>query len=137
MHLVLLIIEDEEAVAEMYATYFKENGFDVEVSNNGSEGFEKMVAKRPALVLMDIVMQGISGDEVVEKAMQDPATKDIPIIMLTNFTDSIQLKNAMRMGAKDFIVKTELTPKQVVERVQKYIKPPNADSANKHKYLGS
>jgi len=136
-NVVLLIIEDEEAVAEMYATYFKQAGYAVDVAHEGTEGFTKMVSKRPSLVLMDIVMPGMGGEEVVEKAKHDPVTKNIPIVMLTNYSDSVELKNAMRQGATDYIVKSEVTPKQVVEKVQKYLKPAAVNKDNKHRYLGS
>lgn len=133
--ILILIVEDEEATAEMYATNFKQAGYEVDISHDGLQGFEKMVTEQPSLVLMDIVMPGLSGVEVVEKAKHEHATQSIPIVMLTNYSDSVELKNAMRQGAVDFIIKSDLTPRQVVEKVQKYLQPPPANLKNGHKYL--
>jgi len=135
--ILILIVEDEEATAEMYSNYFKQSGYEVDVSHDGLEGFEKMKAEQPALVLMDIVMPGLSGMEVVEKAKHEHTTEKIPIIMLTNYSDSVELKNALQQGAADYIVKSELTPKQIVERVQRFIMPDENNKPNKHKYLAS
>lgn len=120
---ILLIIEDETSVAEMYADRFTQAGFDVDIANDGLDGLEKMASEHPSCVLMDIVMPGISGTEAVEKAKANPAIKNIPIVMLTNFADSIELKNALQLGASDYIIKSELTPAQAVEKIQKIIAP--------------
>ena len=117
--ILILIVEDEAPTAEMYAIKFKQLGYDADIAHDGLEGYEKMVAEQPVLVLMDILMPGMPGDVAVEKAKHDPSTKDIPIIMLTNFSDSIELHNAMRQGAVDYIVKPETTPGQVAEIVQR------------------
>jgi CheY-like chemotaxis protein len=119
--ILILIVEDEAPAAEMYAVKFRQLGYDVDIAHDGQEGFDKMVAERPALVLMDILMPGLAGDVAVEKAKHEPATKDIPIIMLTNFSDSIELRNAMNQGAIDYIVKPETTPSQVAEKVQRVL----------------
>lgn len=134
--ILILIVEDEEATAEMYATNFKQAGYEVDISHDGLLGFEKMVTEQPALVLMDIVMPGLSGMEVVEKAKHEHSTQNIPIVMLTNYSDSVELKNAMRQGAVDYIIKSDTTPKQVVEKVQKYLQPQDLKKPNKHHYLG-
>jgi two-component system alkaline phosphatase synthesis response regulator PhoP len=116
--ILLLIVEDEMSLAEMYADRFKQAGFEVDIAHDGEEGLNKMATEHPSAVLMDIVMPGLSGTEAVEKAKKNPATRNIPIVMLTNFADSIDLKNAMQLGANDYIIKSELTPVQVVEKIQ-------------------
>ena len=118
---MILIVEDEASTAEMYAVKFKQLGYDVDIAHDGLEGYEKMASEHPVLVLMDILMPGMPGDVAVEKAKHDPATKDIPIIILTNFSDSVELHNALQQGAVDYIVKPETTPGQVAERVQKIL----------------
>lgn len=120
---ILLIIEDETSVAEMYADRFTQAGFEVDIANDGLDGLDKMETEHPSCVLMDIVMPGLSGTEAVEKAKANPAIKHIPIVMLTNFADSVELKNALQLGATDYIIKSELTPAQAVEKVQKILAP--------------
>ncbi|MBX4201418.1 response regulator [Candidatus Saccharibacteria bacterium] len=135
---LLLIVEDEISTAEMYAEKFKLAGYQVDIAHDGQEGFDKMVSEHPSLVLMDIVMPGLSGEQAVEKAKHDPATKNIPIIMLTNYSDSIELKNALSQGAAGFVVKSETTPSEVVERVKKLIGTASTPApGGNHKYLTS
>ncbi len=122
--ILLLIVEDEAATAEMYSARLKQAGYEVDIAHDGQEGLDKMMAEHPALVLMDILMPGLSGEQAVERAKHEPSTKNIPIIMLTNYSDSIELRNAMQQGAIDYIVKSELTPSQVVEKIQKILAPP-------------
>lgn len=116
---LILIVDDDMSLGELYADYFRRRGYDADIASNGQEGYEKMAAEHPAIVLMDIVMSGATGDEILERAKSDPAVKDIPVIMLTNLSDSIELKNAMKIGAVGYIIKAEYTPAQVVDKVAK------------------
>lgn len=134
---LLLIVEDESSTAEMYADKFKLAGLQVDIAHDGQEGFDKMLTEHPTLVLMDIVMPGLSGEQAVEKAKHDPATRDIPIIMLTNYSDSIELKNALAQGAAGYIIKSETTPAQLLEKVQKIISVKPKTNDKPHKYLTS
>lgn len=118
---LLLVVEDEESIAQMYSDRFKMAGFDVDVAHEGQEAINKMVNERPNAVLMDILMPGLSGTEAVEQAKANPATRDIPIVMLTNYADSVDLKNALKLGAAGYIIKSESTPEQVVEKIQKIL----------------
>ncbi|HSW78827.1 MAG TPA: response regulator [Candidatus Babeliales bacterium] len=118
---LILIVEDEASLADMYAANFRASGYDVDIAHEGTEGFDKMMYGHPNVVLMDIIMPGISGLETLEKAKSQPTTKDIPIIMLTNYSDSPELHNAMKEGATDFIIKADYTPSQVVEKVTKLL----------------
>jgi len=120
---LLLVVEDEQAIAQMYSDRFKMAGFDVDVAHEGAEAISKMVAERPNAVLMDILMPGLSGTEAVEQAKANPATRNIPIVMLTNYPDSIDLKNALKLGAAGYIIKSESTPEQVVAKIQKILAP--------------
>jgi two-component system phosphate regulon response regulator PhoB len=115
---LLLVVEDEESIAQMYSDRFKLAGFDVDVAHDGQEAISKMAAEHPNIVLMDILMPGLSGTEAVEQAKADPATRNIPIVMLTNYPESVDLQNALKLGAAGYIIKSESTPEQVVEKIQ-------------------
>jgi DNA-binding response OmpR family regulator len=121
--ILILIVEDEAALAEMYAMDFSKAGFAVDIAHSGSEGFDKMMHNHPDIVLMDIVMADPNGVATLEKARQEPSIKNIPVVMLTNFSGSIELQNAMQMGAADYIIKSDFTPAQVVEKVKKILNP--------------
>jgi len=118
---LLLIVEDELMLANMYATKFKVDGFDVDIAHDGAEGFEKMRTDKPDLVLMDVIMPNLSGLQALEKAKTDPATKDIPIIMLTNLSGDTDVIRALKEGAAGFIVKSDQTPSEIVNKVSEIL----------------
>lgn len=115
---LLLVVEDDLALADMYSMKLKKEGFEVDVAHDGAEGFEKMKLEKPTLVLMDIMMPNLNGLEALEKAKKDSDTKNIPIMMLTNLTGTSELDQALKKGAVGYIVKSEATPSEVVERVK-------------------
>ena len=102
----------------MYAEKFKYEGFEVDIAHDGAEGFEKMKLDQPSLVLMDVMMPNVNGLEALIRAKQDPATQAIPIVMLTNLAGTADLQAALQKGAVGYIVKSELTPSEVVKRIR-------------------
>ena len=115
---LLLIVEDEVTLANMYAEKLRIEGFDVDIAHDGLEGFEKMKLEQPNLVLMDIMMPNLNGLDTLERAKQDPTTKNIPILMLTNLSGIADIQAAVKKGAVGFIVKSELTPGEVVQKIR-------------------
>jgi DNA-binding response OmpR family regulator len=122
--ILLLIVEDEMMLAQMYAEKFQKEGFEVDIAHNGREGLAKMRQEHPSLVLMDLLMPDTDGLQALHKAKTDEQTKDIPILVLTNMTDTKSAKEAVEGGAVDYIVKSETTPGDVVHRVKEILKLP-------------
>jgi DNA-binding response OmpR family regulator len=115
---LLLIVEDDSDLADMYSTKFKSSGFSVDIAHNGAEGYAMMKAEQPDLVLMDMLMPELSGIEAVRKAKADESVRHIPIIMLTNQSDDADLKAALEAGAHSYILKADLTPAEVVDKIK-------------------
>jgi DNA-binding response OmpR family regulator len=114
----LLIVEDETALASMYAAKFKMEGFEVETINDGLQTLGKMKSFKPNIVLMDVMIPGMNGIEALKKAKQDPEIKDIPIMLLTNLSGDKDKEEARKTGAVDYVTKSEFTPGEVVQRVR-------------------
>ncbi len=119
--ILLLLVEDEMNLAQMYASKLSGEGFKVDIAHDGDEGFEKMHTEKPSLVIMDILLPGLDGLEALRKAKADSQTKDIPIIILTNMSDANYANQAAKEGAADYIVKAEITPSQLVQRVKQIL----------------
>lgn len=119
----VLLIEDDSLMVKMYNMKFTHDGFDVETALDGEEGLQKAKSTKPNVIILDIMLPRMSGTEVIEKLKQDPTTKDIPVIVLTNLNvtedDVAKCKN---LGAKEILAKTEVTPQEVVDKIRKYIK---------------
>jgi len=102
----ILIVDDETNLVKMVESRLKANGYEVIIAKNGKEGFEKAKAGKPDLILLDIIMPVMNGEEALKKLKQDEDTKSIPVIMLTakGEVDEI-VKNLVQLGATDYIVK--------------------------------
>ncbi|MFA5776469.1 MAG: response regulator [Patescibacteria group bacterium] len=117
----VLIIEDEKDILDLYKEYLTSVGFEVDTASDGEEGLKKIVGGKSALVLLDIMMPKLDGIGVLQ-SIKEQESKLPTTIMLTNLSHDQALKDAINLGAKDFIIKSETTPDQVVEKINKYLK---------------
>jgi CheY-like chemotaxis protein len=121
MSKVLLLIEDDPLMLRMYRKIFKLEGYQVELAAGGQEGLDKAKSDKPTLVLLDIMMPKMDGFEVLGKLKEDPETKDIPVVVLTNLAGTQDAKKAMEMGALKYIIKSEQDPKEVATLVKEVL----------------
>ncbi|MDP3997308.1 MAG: response regulator [Candidatus Andersenbacteria bacterium] len=112
------IIEDDALFARLYEKAFGFEGYDVEVATNGREGLEKVKTGKPTLILLDIMMPEMNGLEVLDHLKSDDATKDIPVIVLTNLAGEKDAEEALAKGAVKYIVKSDHDPKEIVSMVK-------------------
>lgn len=117
----ILIIEDDPLMSRMYEKIFKFEGFEVDVAINGEEGLEKVKTGNPNLVLLDIMMPRMNGIQVLEKLKFDPATKAVPVVILTNLAGEKDAEEALSKGAVRYIVKSSYEPKQVTNIVKEIL----------------
>lgn len=117
----ILLIEDEEIMVSLLQRKLTEEGYDFFVAGNGEEGLKLMKEVKPDLILLDIIMPKKGGFEVMEEMQQDEQIKNIPIIIISNSGQPVELDRAKELGARDWLVKTEFDPKEVVEKVKKQI----------------
>jgi len=117
----ILIVEDDPLISRMYQTVFKFEGFDVDMARNGEEGIERLKKDRPSLVLLDIMMPKMSGIDVLREVKDDPMTKNIPVVVLTNLSGMKDAETALSMGAVKFIVKSKNKPKQIVAQIKEVL----------------
>jgi len=122
----ILLIEDEELIIRLLEKKLTNIGYEVVLAMNGEEGLNKMKNEKPDLILLDIVMPRKGGFEVIEEMRRDPSLATIPVIIISNSGQPLELERAKELGVVDWLVKTEFDPKEVVEKVQKYIIKPAA-----------
>lgn len=118
----ILIIEDDQVISQMYRMKFESNGFTVHVANNGQDGIKAAEQNRPDLILLDMQMPGMSGDEALSEIRKHDWGKNIPVIILTNLGEEEAPKHLRSLGIESYIVKADLTPHQVVDRVKAVLK---------------
>lgn len=97
--LVALVVDDEPQFLEIIGAKLSSSGFHVETAGSGEEGMKKAKTLQPDLMLLDVKMPGMSGAEALLKLKDDPATKDIPVIFITNFSDPrAELQDIQEVG---------------------------------------
>ena len=117
----ILLIEDEEIMIDLLQKKLVAEGYKVLVAKNGEEGLELMKESLPDLVLLDIIMPKKDGFEVMEEKKKNKDLKKIPLIIISNSGQAIELDKAKALGARDWLIKTEFDPKEVLEKVKKQI----------------
>jgi len=117
----ILLIEDEKLMINLLQKKLIQEGYEVKVALNGEEGLKAMREEKPDVILLDIIMPKMGGFEVMEEMGKDPALKEIPIIIISNSGQPVELDKAKELGAKDWLIKTEFDPQEVVDKVVKQI----------------
>lgn len=118
----ILVIEDDNSILNMYKTSLTNDGYSVFTAVNGEDGLKIAQKEIPDLVLLDVMMPQVDGFAVLEQLKAESATDKIPVIMLTNLAQEEDRERGKKLGAKDYLVKSNLTPMQVSEKIKKYIK---------------
>jgi DNA-binding response OmpR family regulator len=114
----IAIIEDDQAISQMYRLKFEAEGYEVQTAANGKLGLELVEQMRPDIVLLDLMMPEMSGDEVAERLRMTPFGKDLKIIILTNIGKEEAPASLRQLDIHKYIVKAEMTPRQVAELVK-------------------
>lgn len=117
----ILIIEDDRYISKMYQLKLSLEGYDVQVAENGREGVDKVKEFMPNIVLLDILMPELDGFEVLKIVKGDEATKDIPVLIMSNLGQEDHVEKGMKLGAIGYIVKSQYTPSKVVEKIKSVI----------------
>lgn len=117
----VLIVEDNLFLSEMYALKLESENFEVFLADNGQEALEKMRAHHPDIVLLDLLMPGKDGFEVLEEKFKDSKIKNIPLIVLTNLFQKEQIKKCYDLGADDFLIKAYFVPSEVIKKIKSLV----------------
>ncbi len=112
------IIEDDPAINQMYRMKFENEGFNVRLASDGQTGYEMVKSFKPDIILLDLQMPEVSGLEVLRRIRGEEWGKDTPVIILTNLGEEESPSEIKDLKVETYIVKADLTPRQVVARVK-------------------
>ena len=115
----IAIVEDDQTISQMYRIKFEAEGYEVETAENGKLGYELVKEMRPDMILLDLMMPEMNGDECLKKIRNEDWGKDIKVIILTNMGEQEAPKIIKDLNVLAFIVKANMTPRQVAELVDK------------------
>ncbi len=119
----ILIIEDETMLAQMYRDVFEAAGNEVFTATGVDEAIDIAKNNKPDLVLLDILLPGETGISFLLKLrrLDDNSIAETPVVAFSNYDDKESKDEALRLGAKDYLIKTDHTPKEILEKSIKYI----------------
>ncbi len=115
----IAIIEDDQAISQMYRFKFEAEGYDVQTAENGKLGLELIQNMKPDIILLDLMMPEMTGDEVLTKMRASSWGKDIKVIILTNMGEQEIPESVKKLNVNDVILKANMTPRQVADVVKK------------------
>lgn len=118
----VLVIEDEQALREMYATWLESDGFAVDTADNGITGIEKVMRTNPDLVLLDVLLPKKDGFEVLSEIRRNPKTAKLPVIILSSLDQEFEKKQGINLGATHYLVKTTISPELLFAAIHKVLK---------------
>lgn len=112
-----MIIEDDQFLIELIADEFKRAGWkNVIKCPNSTIGLSQMKKKKPDLILLDMLLPGMNGMELLKLKKADPDIAPIPVIVISNLGSKEEVDEATKLGVKDYIVKVNFAPKEIVEK---------------------
>jgi len=117
----ILIIEDEKILAQMYKEKFEKEGFEVYLAFSSKEGLSLTKKERPDLILLDILLPKEDGIVFLKWLKNEPKISSIPVVVISNYDDPKTKKEAFELGVKEYLLKTDYTPQQLIEKIKKYL----------------
>ena len=117
----ILIIEDDKFLRELIAQKVLKEGYLVTEAVDGEDGAKKAKEEVPNLILLDLILPGIDGFEVLAKVKEDPTTAQIPVIIFSNLGQKDDVEKGLKLGAVDYLIKAHFTPGEIIEKIKKII----------------
>src|SRR5438045_3228191 len=117
----ILLVEDDDALANVYVSRLQAEGFDVRRVNNGEDALATALTYHPNLVLLDVMMPKVSGFDVLDILRNTPETANLKVIMLTALSQDIDKQRAESLGVDDYLVKSQVVIADVVSRVKHHL----------------
>lgn len=117
----ILIVEDDKFLRELISQKLQKEGYDVSAAVDGEEGITKIKEEKPSLVLLDLILPGIDGFEVLTQMKADPNISSIPVIILSNLGQKEDVERGLKIGATDYLIKAHFTPGEIIEKIKKIL----------------
>lgn len=114
----ILIIEDDKFLRELISQKISKEGYEIAEAVDGEKGIESVKSEKPDLILLDLILPGIDGFEVLDRIKSDPEAAQIPVIILSNLGQRDDIEKGLKMGATDFLIKAHFTPAEIIEKIK-------------------
>lgn len=118
---LILLIEDDEFLRELISKKLDQEGFKVSQAVDGEEGMKMAKKESPDLVLLDLILPGIDGFEVLFLIKKDKALSQIPVIILSNLGRREDIEKGLNLGAVDYLIKAHFTPQEIIGKIREVL----------------
>ncbi len=125
----ILLVEDDAFLVGMYVSKLDREHFQTFVASDGEKGLELARQVKPDVVLLDIILPRMDGFSVLGNLKNDPETKNIPVILLTNMGQEQDMQRGLALGAADYLLKANYMPSEVIDRVKEIVNRTSALTA--------
>ena len=114
---IILIVEDDEFLLSLTVKRLEKEGYGVDVATDGESALKKAAEIKPSLILLDLLLPGVDGFEVLKKMGENSELKSIPVIVFSNLGQKEDIEKAKKLGVSDFLIKANFTLDDVVEKI--------------------
>ena len=114
----ILIIEDDKFLRELIGQKLLKEGYDIVEAVDGEKGIKTIKDEKPDLVLLDLILPGMDGFEVLTKIKEDAGIADIRVIILSNLGQKDDIEKGLKMGAVDYLIKAHFTPGEIIDKIK-------------------
>jgi len=114
----VLLVEDDQAISDMYKLSLEENGFEVLLTEKGSEALAIAQEQKPAIILLDVILPEVDGFSILQTLKAQTETKKIPVLLLTNLSQESDQEKGKELGAAAYLVKSQHTPSEVISEIK-------------------
>ena len=118
----ILVIEDDKFLRELLTHKLVRLGYNILKAVDGEKGVQKAVEGNPDLILLDLILPGIDGFEVLRRIKENAESSSIPVIILSNLGQEEDLEKGLKLGAIDYLVKAHFTPNEIAEKIKTVLK---------------
>src|SRR4030042_453361 len=122
MPATILIVEDDKFLRELIVQKLIKENYEVSEAIDREQGIKKIKEEKPDLILLDLILPGIDGFEVLSRMKEDPELSSIPVIILSNLGQKEDVERGLKLGAIDYLIKAHFTPGEIIEKIKKALK---------------
>jgi len=118
---LVLFIDDDALLGDILTHKIKNEGYDVILVSDGAEGFKKISSEKPDLILLDVLLPTMNGYEILEAKQKDTSIAAIPVIIISDSGQPVNVERARALGVKDYLIKAQLDPEEIAAKVRSYL----------------
>ena len=117
----ILVIEDDKFLRELIVQKLVKEGYEISEAVDGEKGVESVRKEKPDLVLLDLILPGIDGFEVLSRIKSDPLLAQIPVIVLSNLVQKEDIERGLKIVATDYVITAHFTPNEIIDKIKRIL----------------